>query len=175
VAKSDFSRARFLLGATGLAGIVLAATPAIAATKTGYLSLNNLAFSSSTNTQAYTNFLDGGIQLNGPGSGCFNTGISSLPQGAKITHIAVFYRASANRPSPTFRVVRKRASDGLSETISSGTGSNQSGGRASMQLTVNPTLATINNLTFSYAMTVCVMDVTNSFYLARVTYTYNSN
>jgi hypothetical protein len=158
-----------VLAAAPFAG-TLSAAPATQ--KTGRLGIDPMAMSPDGNF-AFENDWATGLTNT---YNCFNAGIN-LPQGAKITNVAIAYNSPGADPSPDHRVYvelrRKMFSTGQTENIGARIFPRTNGSRTLSKLpTPNGETTPIDNLKYTYGIGVCMGAVQNSFYGARILYTY---
>jgi hypothetical protein len=102
---------------------------------------------------------------------CFQ-GPVNLPQGAKITKLAIWYRAGAvGRVTVDLR--RYRFNNGEVGDIAEITSTDATQTRVSKAVSVSGPLATINNDAFNYDFSIC-LGTNDTFEGARLTYTYTT-
>jgi hypothetical protein len=132
--------------------------------KTGYLGLPPAAF-----VPALAEQLSGSLANNG----CFYAPVQ-LPQGAKITAIAVWYNA---KKQDAIRVVLHSLQympDGDIRQLVTLTSTNTSNNYAQMVKQLSgPRVVTVDNERFAYVLSVCPSDAKSAYYAGRITYTYN--
>jgi hypothetical protein len=138
--------------------------------KTGALTLLAAAFTPAQHTSSWSNI---GSSLDGAGgSTCFFAAVN-LPQGAKITNLAVWYAKNDSGGSYLF-LTREQLSTGNTALIGSVLATDSGGARGGKQAAVtNTAVNTVNNLAYGYYLEKCVSS-TETFYGARITFTYQT-
>jgi hypothetical protein len=173
---------RLIIAATSLA-IVAAVSPAAQAAtdtiykyttpKTGYFAISPLAMAAdSEGADFFANFSGGSIKLNANSNTCFMTGVN-LPNGATITGVAVFY-SSGGSFSPNFQMLQHKLSDGTLTTIANESLTDNTGSRKSKALTLQTPDVKVNNLANVYSFATCLGQPSNTFFGARIVYTYDN-
>ena len=141
------------------------------ALKAGYYSIDPMALAPRTDqsANAYTITL-APVSLTSSG-GCFNTGVN-LPQGAKVTSVAVWYSSGA-ASDVDIRLFRNKLADGSSALLVDRLILDNANTRKVVVTAVNPSLAIIGNNAFSYGFIVCLSGG-DAFYAARINYTFQN-
>jgi hypothetical protein len=121
----------------------------------------------------YFNDWTSGLHLNSGNSGCFNAGVH-LPHGAKITQALMFYSSLAGKNKITLNLYRRTLSGNILSTIGNAFGTTQTGDPASVKVTLNESLTTVNNLANSYSVGACLNDTGNNIQGIRILYTYTT-
>lgn len=134
--------------------------------KTGYLAIPTAAFVARYNSDVYSNF--GYVLTTSSSTHCFSAPVN-LPQGAKMTALAIWY-AKNDSDAVAVTLSRQKLSDGTLDTISTLVPVNTSGVRKPANVNIT-TLQGVDNLHYSYFIEACVSK-TEQFYSARIAYTY---
>jgi hypothetical protein len=165
------SAALFALSFGGLARAITSNVFQYNKAKTGYLSLNAMAFAPGDNSTANNYVIHHPDYITPPpGFSCFVAAVH-LPQGATLTGFASWV-STDGFSSFDIALWRANPATGAHTLISELTpGSNQN--RVMFSSTIAPgATATINNLHFSYGVSVCAETTISSYYGGRITYTY---
>ncbi len=127
-----------------------------------------------TSDQSFMDYVRTSTSLSreGGAAACFGTGVN-LPEGAKMTTLAVWYQSDDVGADPEFSIERQRHSDGTLETVAHVVGQDDSQTRKLATVTVASTVATVDNQRYSYAFRVCPIAIQNVFRSARIRYTYS--
>jgi hypothetical protein len=134
--------------------------------KTGYVIVSHMAFTPENDTRVYTTEADGGLTTTG---GCFGAGLT-LPAGAKVKSIQVFYRSfTGNMIGQLWRTALSNGSASALATVqptdTSGAYRSSTGAVAAAKQAVSPA--------YSYGVLACE-GPSDVFYGAKVKYTYTS-
>jgi hypothetical protein len=121
----------------------------------------------------YFNDWTNGVHLSSGNSGCFNAGIH-LPQGAKITQALMFYSSLAGKGKISVVLYRRTLSNNVHSTIGSAIGTTQNGKHTSVNVPLDESLTTVNNLANSYSVGACPTDIGNNIRGIRILYTYTN-
>ena len=140
--------------------------------KVGFFSINPVAVTSDSSFMDYSRDATR-LSREGGTAVCFGSGVN-LPQGAKMTNLVVWYQSSDVGLDPEFFLQRQRHSDGTLQNIAHIVGHDDTGLRKTASVVVASTLATVDNVNFSYAFRVCPSAIQNTFNSARIRYTYTS-
>ena len=138
----------------------------------GFFSINPVAMTSDSSAMDYARDALA-LTREGGGSACFGTG-ANLPQGARMTTLAVWFKSDDIGADPTFSIVRQRHSDGALVIVAEGTGVDDTQLRKQATATIESDLGTIDNSTYSYAFRFCPFAIQNQFLGARIRYTYRN-
>ena len=144
------------------------------APKTGYFTIDGLAMSPDSAGADYFIDFSGGLGLNSGSGTCFTAGVN-LPNGAKITGVAAYYRSGMGSVLAV-KLFSHKLTDGVSNEIASKALTDDSGTRKAANLTLvsTPAALIVNNAQFSYGLGVCLTTTDNKFYAVRITYTYDN-
>lgn len=166
------------LAAGAVAGVLMSGTAhavtdtvfRYATPKTGALTLLAAAFTPAQHTSTWSNV---GWSLSGAGgSTCFYAAVN-LPQGAKITNLAVWYAKNDSSGSYLF-LTREQLSTGNTALVGSVLATDSGNVRGGKQAAItNAAVNTVNNLAYGYYLEKCVSS-TEVFYGSRITYTYQT-
>jgi len=164
-----------ILAAAAILGAAQAATDTIfrySTPRMGVFGIDNMALSPDGNDSLnYRNDWDSGLTPLTPGDdGCFSAGVH-LPHGATITKLTVFYKSDPDFTVPTAYFLRKEFSSGDSQQV----GFNalpDSAMRTSNIVPLNAARTTVNNNRYSYGFGICLENNGDTFYAARIVYTY---
>jgi hypothetical protein len=163
-----------ILVAAAILGAAQAATDTIyrySTPKTGFLGIDNMALiPDSDNALAYQNNWDTGLRPRMGENGCFNAGVH-LPHGAIIARLVVFYRSAADATVPRAYLLRKEFSTGTSQQVGF-SALPDAATRTSYDVSLDDALATVNNSRYSYGFGICLENSGDTFYAARIVYTY---
>lgn len=162
--------------AAAILGVAQAATENIyrySSPRTGYVAIDNTDLSpDGTNSLEYFNEWDVALRPDPNRQGCFNSGVH-LPHGAVITQVRVFYSATAETEASFVTIQRKPFANGINEEVA-GADLPDSADRTRVDVALVASRTTVNNGQFSYGFGVCLRNDTDSFYAARIRYTYEN-
>jgi hypothetical protein len=164
-----------LLAAFALSGVAQAVTDTIfkyTTPKTGYLAISPVAFAPELSSLQYS--VGRSILLAANGTACFEAPVN-LPQGAKMTALAIWYRRTAPN---SFSVGLNRhpiAPENLVSVVVANPVADTGGvyKPASYNIT-NASEQTVDNQHNNYFLVVCLSNTNDEFYGARITYSYDS-
>jgi hypothetical protein len=168
-----------IVAALFLAGAARAVTDTIfqySAPKTGYYSLSPGAFSPSSGGTSYG--ITGGPDTLTDIAGsreCFNSAVN-LPQDAKMTAFASWYKSDIAK-NITVLLFRSKPADGTSDIVAKLVSTDASGARKPINLVIpQSAIATVDNLNYVYSAFVCfhIGNANNQYYGARISYTYTT-
>ncbi len=141
----------------------------------GYYSIHPASLSPQHLDQPLNYFI--GDELTTNNVRCFQTGVN-LPDGAKLTALRVWYRASTTTPSGPmdFRLFRTALGSGAGNLIGFKKAIIISGERATELIALSGPAATVHNAQFMYGFSVCmyVVNPDAAFGGARLNYTYTT-
>lgn len=144
--------------------------------KTGYYTLDPIAFAPSQPTDTYVigDVPDAVYDTSGL-SKCFGTGVN-LPQGATMTAFAAWYSSDVNGNINVW-LGRNKLADGTFDYIEKMASTNTTKTRRPMNTTIaDSSLATVDNTRYSYHVGVCfaTSGANSRFYGGRIAYTYTN-
>jgi len=141
-------------------------------TKTGYYSIHPMALASADNVAQYTNIYTTSSLFAVNVGVCHSTGVN-LPQGSRITQLAVWYQSPAGS-DPTVYLQRTTLADGnTSSLLTSGSIADDSNTRKLAVLPLVGGASVVSNTGFAYGFGIC-LGSNGTFRGARIAYTYTS-
>jgi hypothetical protein len=157
------------LALTGAAYAITSAAFRYPRPKTGYLMIPAPAFVVGSRSIDYGR---NAVMIDVIGSGCFVAPVN-LPQGAKMTQLAMWYTKNDAAPANLY-FFRASPAQGTSKEIAHLDTANTGGAvKLAAKLIRAPSLQTVNNVHFTYSLAVCLSDA-EVFRTARIRYTYTS-
>jgi hypothetical protein len=164
-----------LLAVLAVAGTAQAVTDTVfkySAPKNGFFTIDHTAMTPLASGSSYTSSFDTGLRLTTNGGPCFAAGVH-LPNGAKITGVAVTYRSGVGE-DPGGLLFSRKFSDGTATPIAVKEIVDDSDVRkvAHLGMLATPSQATVNNAQYSYTFGFCLETTDNFFDMARIAYTF---
>ena len=163
-----------LVAVLALGGTVAALTASdftYQTTKTGYLSIHPMALSADRDNADYiVSFIPGSLTTST--NACFSTGVN-LPQGSRITQLAVWYSSPTEGDTSVFLQRITLATGFLSPLLVSEDIPIGSTGRKLAIFPIAGGSSLVSNIGFAYGFGVCP-GTDGDFHGARIAYTYTS-
>jgi hypothetical protein len=164
-----------LLVALSLSGVAQAVTDTIfqyTAAKTGYFAIHPMAMVPDGADSASTYHVGwNGAGLHTTGGGCFSTSVN-LPNGATMTALDIWY-SSGTGGNPQMVILRYKVADGTSDFVADRFFKDDSATRKGGTAPINVAFAVADNAHYTYGFGTC-LTANDSFYGARITYTYTN-
>jgi hypothetical protein len=163
-----------VLAVVGTAQAITETAFKYSAPKNGFFTIDHTAMKPLAPGSNYISSFDTSLRLLADGGPCFAAGVH-LPNGAKITGVAVTYRSGVGE-DPGGLLFSRKFSDGTATAIAAKEIVDDSDVRkvAHLGMLATPSQATVNNAQYSYTFGFCLETTDNFFDMARIAYTYQN-